>query len=566
LGQEVVRLGSVLFPKGFSDEEIRGKLFNLQPSTISVLRRNAFEHIIDQADENSKLGKDVILAAHLCFRRTKAVTLGLEPYQVLRFSPDKYFTTRSVTDDDCLKSLSVHPAWKGEDVTLYDVSRWRQDEEYCTRLIAGFAQRPWQPITNLDSHKKLDTLLYGSMPQPPVIPRESANKHTQTVFVTAMSGVNARAYLKAFAALKKGRIGLLDVGEKIVQVAKRDDGSVTGENILEREEKELFAWRATAIAELLVHRSQFEDCIILEHVCFYEKDKDLLLPAFNLDNEARMMNAFDPTVFITMTDSLLPIKKRQFENAYWRKQDLSLQDISVWREEEAFFTRFLASLMGRPHFLIPVAEPFQTMDRVIFGRDSLRKFYLSFPITEMLMDKDAEKYFQEKDKIRDKLRQKHIVFDPFDLKDSEIYKCLEARFPLTLGSAEVVFDASADPPKQIVNDLVIEKGNDDTFTISGTEVSFTKEQLSHLTPYNYQQIVERDFQLIEQSDAVVVYYPITTVSSGVLSEIIYAYSHGRDTYVRWASRMSPFLDRFATRIFQGDEGEKELLDYLMADG
>ncbi|RLE85822.1 MAG: hypothetical protein DRJ39_00985 [Thermoprotei archaeon] len=68
--------------------------------------------------------------------------------------------------------------------------------------------------------------------------------------------------------------------------------------------------------------------------------------------------------------------------------------------------------------------------------------------------------------------------------------------------------------------------------------------------------------LIDQRDAIVVYYTLPTLSPGVLSEIVYSYTNNKDVYMIFTSfrRISPFLEYFTMKIFYNEDSFFEFLE------
>ena len=74
------------------------------------------------------------------------------------------------------------------------------------------------------------------------------------------------------------------------------------------------------------------------------------------------------------------------------------------------------------------------------------------------------------------------------------------------------------------------------------------------------QVVVRDYKLIDQSDMIVVYYPVTTLSAGVLSEINYSFTHNKEVYAIFPQEdISPFFSYYTTKVFKSVE---EFISYL----
>ncbi|MEM2276765.1 MAG: hypothetical protein QXU43_06755, partial [Thermoproteota archaeon] len=77
------------------------------------------------------------------------------------------------------------------------------------------------------------------------------------------------------------------------------------------------------------------------------------------------------------------------------------------------------------------------------------------------------------------------------------------------------------------------------------------------------QIVARDYQLIDQSDFLVVYYFSPIMSPGVLSEMNYGFSNNKKVFVVFQGPESPFFNYYSTKIFQTEE---ELVGFLRKEG
>jgi len=60
--------------------------------------------------------------------------------------------------------------------------------------------------------------------------------------------------------------------------------------------------------------------------------------------------------------------------------------------------------------------------------------------------------------------------------------------------------------------------------------------------------VERDYQFIDQSDAIAVLYATGQASPGVISEISYAHRNAKKVFVYFQGNKSPFLEDAATYI------------------
>ena len=78
------------------------------------------------------------------------------------------------------------------------------------------------------------------------------------------------------------------------------------------------------------------------------------------------------------------------------------------------------------------------------------------------------------------------------------------------------------------------------------------------------QIVERDYKLIAQSDVVVVYYDVPVPSPGVISEMKFALESGKRVYGVWLPPNEPsvFFTRYCSLWFRTPEA---VFTQLLAD-
>jgi hypothetical protein len=74
------------------------------------------------------------------------------------------------------------------------------------------------------------------------------------------------------------------------------------------------------------------------------------------------------------------------------------------------------------------------------------------------------------------------------------------------------------------------------------------------------QVIDTDYRIIENSAMVVVYHPRSSISAGVMCEMVYAKALGKLVYVYYPYEPSPFFEWYATRIFTQ---EKELREFLI---
>lgn len=362
------------------------------------------------------------------------------------------------------------------------------------------------------------------------------------VFATGISGSGRLDFLKAAEAESGGRLKVVDVGERMFRKSEELGIRIPEGKILDMDPFALDYLRAVTFEELLKDVDRYrgpdspEDLVISTHVCF--RWKKHLVPAFNLYYLYRI----NPDVYVTIVDNAHAIKAR-LERTRWRGR-LSLKDIVVWRDEETFITEILAAYTRKPFYLLARREPPSLLLDILYrvekrrarGEEPALKAYLSYPITHVLSEPE---HFRLKDEIKEALRRAGIaVFDPITIDEAAL-----------VGLAENALREGADS-------LEVE--------VDGCRLKLSVQEVLDARGDILDQIVARDYKLIDQSDVIIVYYPTTVVSPGVLNEIHYGFTHNKDVYAIFPHEVrSPFFEYYTTRIFKSHE---ELIEYLSASG
>jgi len=362
------------------------------------------------------------------------------------------------------------------------------------------------------------------------------------VFATGISGSGRLDYVEAAAAESGGRLKVVDVGRRMFEKSAELGIQIPEGKILDMDPFALDYLRAVTFEELLKEAERYrgpdspEDLVISTHVCF--RWKKHLVPAFNL----YYLNRIDPDVYVTVVDNAHAIKAR-LERTQWRGR-LKLKDILVWRDEETFITEILAAYRRKPFYIIARREPpsllldilYRVEKRKLRGEEPALKAYLSYPITHVLSEPE---HFKMKDEVKEALRRAGvIVFDPITIDEAAL-----------VGLAESA-----------------QRGGADSFEVEadGYRLKLDVQEVLDARGDIIDQIVARDYKLIDQSDVIVVFYPTTAVSPGVLNEIHYGFTHNKDVYAIFPHEVrSPFFEYYTTRVFRSHE---ELIEHLAASG
>ncbi len=322
------------------------------------------------------------------------------------------------------------------------------------------------------------------------------------VFCTGITGSGPADYLKQVERTNP----VFDIGKMMFEIAEKNLGApIPRTKILDKADSELAPLRAAAFEKILRQtRDLDKPFFVRSHGSF--RWKGCLRKAFDL----HYLSELRPDMFISIVDSIAETYHRIQTNNQW-KGKLNLKDIAVWRDEEAVLTELMANYQSKPFYLLPFEEPLDTLFGIIAGK---KRAYLSYPITHM--GRSTNEWFSEKNRQRDILRRKLVVFDPSDLRDVDfISRAAEAKrdgkkkveYPLRTGTTTV----NCDEVLQIENDVKF-------------------------------QTVQRDFKIIDQCHMVVALYPQSVKSQGVADELKYGSTHKDVFLITPLKGIDPFTD------------------------
>ena len=315
------------------------------------------------------------------------------------------------------------------------------------------------------------------------------------VLCTGTSGSGQREYLQKVADVVgedpiKPRI--YDIGDKMQQVAQDSGRPIPDVKLLDigPVQELLSGWAFERVNSEI--RSCPDDAvsIVVAHACF--RRRNILYPGFPV----ACVKLLDPDMVITIVDDIASVRARLNQHRVWSMW-CQPTDLSCWREEEILVSLILARFQQAAYYVIPQAEPPITLYNLLY-HTSMKKIYLSYPITNIMRDQEkSESYLTELDKLKDTLRQHFIVFDPLSIKDLQI---------VPENADESVEQALAG------------------------------------------QTVARDYMFVDQSDLVVVYYPVHERSLGVAAEMRHAKQFGKTVHA-FVEEGSPFLGEFIDRKY-----------------
>ncbi len=346
-------------------------------------------------------------------------------------------------------------------------------------------------------------------------------------FTTGISGSGRLDLLKEVAN-NTHRLKIIDVGSRMYKKSEELGIRIPEGKILDMDPLALDYLRAATFEDILRDiekmRKKSEAIAISTHTCF--RWKKHLTHAFNF----YYLNKIDPDIYINIVDNVHYIYAKLQNNPAWKNR-LTLKDLLVWRDEELFITRMLAEYRKKPFYLFSRREDPRMLEKILFDIEMAKntnkkpapKAYLSYPITHV---KGSPKFFEEKEETKKRLKEAGIViFDPIAVEDFEI--------------VDLAYSAKSKGQNHI------------KIKVDGVEAVISVEEVYNALEDIKDQVVARDYQLITQSDMIIVYYPTKILSPGVLSEINFGFTHNKQVYAIFPHEsVSPFFEYYTTKIFK----------------
>ncbi len=326
------------------------------------------------------------------------------------------------------------------------------------------------------------------------------------ILISGISCSGAKELGKELAKIDRD-IAFYDIGDTIFSLSKEMNIKLSNEKILDVDPRILKLLRELAFQKILSSLDKNKINILSLHLTFRWHRR--LMPGFSFSE----LDEFSPDVYININEELKSIIDCMKKDK-WAKE-LSLETVNMWIDEEEFTTKLLADLHKKPFYLVPrKMDIAQILDLI---KTDKKKAYLSYPIT--LIEKTEPEKIKEIRDFGNLLKKEIILFDPLYISDL----------------------------------LDIEKLKNNPHTLPIETVTDEAEKMTK------ERVVARDFQFIDQSDYVIVYYPTPLLSAGVMSEIVHAYAHNKEVYAIYPFDVSPFLEYYCTKIFKTIDDFKKFL-------
>ena len=342
----------------------------------------------------------------------------------------------------------------------------------------------------------------------------------QIWIVTGVSGSGRIELLKDLAAYCESigkKVLVHDVGEMMAGEARRQRLQFVDDKILDVDAALLRTLRAAVIKEVRVRVCEHPAAdlhLIGIHACFRWKER--LIPGISFID----IGDLRPDGFINVVDDVKAVYAHNSTNPKWDASTLpDLAHTQDWMIEEEFITEVLAEVQSKPMYLVARDHKIPNLADLFFS--DKKKIYLSYPITAV-QETQPELLARIQGQILTELEHLFVVFNPLTIEDMSL--------------------------------------------VSGKVVPETVDQVTpDAKALIKSRTVERDYQFIDQSDAVVVYYMTDKVSPGVLAEIYYAHRNMKTVYLCFPYSASPFLEGAATQISKSPEEQFALLQRFATD-
>ncbi|MGH2353773.1 MAG: hypothetical protein ACRDI2_15830 [Chloroflexota bacterium] len=393
------------------------------------------------------------------------------------------------------------------------------------------------------------------------------------VLCTGMSGTGRTGYVHGVAELARQHgqtLHLFDVRDTMFHLARERGEALEEETILDVFPTALGAYRAAALERITAEVKALppdDSWILVTHATFSWNYS--IVPGLDV----YYLNLLEPDTYVTITDGILSIRQRLTEERWSR---VTINNLLWWRDVERAATELMAAWQRKPHYLIGRRQGPETLYRLIF-EPQVATTYLSYPMTHL----EGEELLAGLERFRQQLRQRMVVFDPAAVDDFTLDQ--DAPVGFSDGSVQareigsILVSAKLEGPVAPVavpnslggiggvGGLASKSGRARELILDATPAGEhgearpeNPENLDHIDG----QIVDRDYKLIEQAQTVVVYYPTTTLSAGVICEMKEAIHRGKRVYALWLPDKppSPFFTRYCTKWFLEEDALFAYLD------
>jgi len=271
-----------------------------------------------------------------------------------------------------------------------------------------------------------------------------------------------------------------------------------------------------------------EKNIFLEmHATYYHRSR-FFSP---IDRES--LRRFKPDLMITLYDDIYDIWWRimQRRGRFLPSGSLRLRELSAWRSIEIMMADTIAANLGStasekiPHFVVAAKHPLDMIRKLLTNPYDMR-VYASYPISRT---RDRADKRREIDKYRRDLHDRFIVFDPVSIDERMLHKAYKRRSGKANQTVRVNRSERWPLPSQGLGLELLSKQVRYPQRVEGIDISEVVELFEAEAGRGgevNEQIVWRDFRLVDQAHCLAAYRPEFEgkLSGGVSAELGYAAS------------------------------------------
>lgn len=374
------------------------------------------------------------------------------------------------------------------------------------------------------------------------------------VLLTGQVGLDKARYLAEVEQLTRQRDRSLQhvaVGQRMIE---NYHGEISDQTILNLPKATLDTLRRCAWKEILrdaENASEEEIFVVNSHSVL--RWHHGMFPGIDLD----LLLELRPEVVATLIDDVDNIKRR----LQARQTDFfQLWELLAWREEEIWVTKLLAESVERilssgpvRFYMLPLSQGPELLARLLTEPET-SKVYMSFPKTGLMPEEQSEI-----DDFKRKVSERFVSFDPLAMEERSVLMAAHSLLRELAEEFETVATFTAQLAERIQQQnlrwrpaweewsaLSLSQVLQDDLDIPGREIVAIREAIDS-------QIIARDYLLIDQSDFVVLYIRTDAdgrplISAGSQTEMVYAYSHGKQVYViceGGRAALSPWVSQFS---------------------
>jgi adenylate kinase/nucleoside 2-deoxyribosyltransferase len=339
----------------------------------------------------------------------------------------------------------------------------------------------------------------------------------QKWIVTGVSGsgrIELLQELKTHSEQIGKKVVVHDVGAMIEEECSKHRIKYSDKHVLNLDRNLLKVLRTAALKEAnlrIIKMADVDMHFIGVHATFRWKSR--LIPGMSFQDVLEIK----PDGLLNIINDIKSIYETNSRNPKWDERTIpNPEETQYWMMEEEFVTEVIGEVINKPMYLVARKHNIDNLSDLFFSNK--KKIYLSYPITAVRKE-NPELLMRIQSSILKDLEKLFVVFDPLTIKDiGDMDRHFNGELPASL----IEFDHKA---KGIIK----------------------------------ARTIERDFQFIDQSDAVAVFYMTEKLSPGVLSEIAYAHRTAKPVFMVFPYQASPFIEDMTTAIYKTPE---ELMDRL----